>query len=150
MPDSDSSHTAANCEFCRIVRGVERALIVCESVDCIAFFPTAPATRGHTLVIPRDHVRDLWQVPEQLELSLMNMVVRVGRALQRALQPEGMNLISSAGDAAEQTVFHLHLHVVPRWTDDRIGTIWPPKQPWNEMVKEDVADLVRAECDREG
>jgi histidine triad (HIT) family protein len=150
VPPSDSSQPAADCGFCRIVRGEERAVIVCESADCLAFFPTAPATNGHTLVIPREHVRDLWQVPERLEASLMRMVVRVGRALHKTLQPEGMNLISSAGDAAEQTVFHLHLHVVPRWTGDRIGTIWPPEEPWNETVKEDVADLVRAECYREG
>lgn len=137
---------STDCEFCRIAQGEGRALIVCEGVDCLAFFPDEPATRGHTLVIPREHATDLWQVPEHLEASLMRMVVRVGQALQRALRPEGMNLISSAGNAAEQTVFHLHLHVVPRWTGDRIGTIWPPKKSWNRTLKEDVADLVRVEC----
>jgi len=77
------------------------------------------------------------------------MVVRVGRALQKALQPEGMNLISSAGEAASQSIFHLHLHLVPRWKGDRIGEIWPPKKPWSETVKEDMADLVRTACERE-
>ena len=149
MHSPDPSQPAADCEFCRIVRGEERALIVCESADCLAFFPTEPATRGHTLVIPREHVSDLWLVPERLETSLMRMVVRVGRALQKALQPEGMNLISSAGEAASQSIFHLHLHLVPRWKGDRIGEIWPPKKPWSETVKEDMADLVRTACERE-
>jgi histidine triad (HIT) family protein len=147
---SEPSQPATDCEFCRIVRGEQKALIVCESIDCLAFSPIAPATRGHTLVIPRQHVRDLWQVSEGLEASLMRMVVRVGQALESVLRPEGMNLISSAGEAAEQTIFHLHLHVVPRWKSDRIGTIWPPKEPWNEAVKEDIADMVRAECARQG
>ena len=146
MLPQGASQDSRDCEFCRIARGEEEALVVCESDDCLAFFPTEPATRGHTLIIPRQHAPDLWHIPLQLEASLMNMVVRVGQALQRALHPDGMNLISSAGEAAEQTVFHLHLHVVPRWSGDRIGTIWPPKKPWNETVKEDVADLVRAEC----
>ena len=74
------------------------------------------------------------------------MVLRVGRAIQEALTPEGMNLISSAGEAASQTVFHLHLHVVPRWHGDHIGNIWPPSEPWSETVKDDVADAIRRAC----
>jgi histidine triad (HIT) family protein len=62
------------------------------------------------------------------------------------LDPDGMNLITSSGSAAEQTVFHLHLHVVPRWRNDAIGRIWPPEKPMSEVVKENLADRIRDAC----
>jgi histidine triad (HIT) family protein len=135
-----------DCDFCQIANGTQDAIAICESANCLAFFPDDPAVAGHTLVIPRRHVTDLWEVDGQLRGDLMDMVIRVGRALEAALTPEGMNLITSAGEAASQTVFHLHLHVVPRWLDDRIGSIWPPAKHTSERIKEGIADLVRAQC----
>ncbi len=146
MPVDDRAQPPSDCTFCRIVRGEEKAIVVCESADCVAFFPTDPAVLGHTLVVPRKHVRDLWEVTGPLEGSLMAMVIRVGRALQRVLRPDGMNLISSAGEAASQSVLHLHLHVVPRWQGDPVGDIWPPRRSTSEAVKNDIAELVRIQC----
>jgi histidine triad (HIT) family protein len=120
--------------------------VVCEGESWIAFFPPEPATPGHTLVIPRAHARDLWSVSADGGAELMAGVLRVGRAITRALEPEGMNLISSSGHAAEQTVFHAHLHVVPRWHADGFGRIWPPKGPTDRAVKADVAERIRAAC----
>lgn len=136
------------CEFCRIARGQEDALVVCESAECIAFFPTNPATLGHTLVISKAHFQDLWSIPDSVGHSLIDLVMRVGRSLQVVVEPEGMNLITSSGEAASQTIYHVHLHVVPRWHSDAIGTIWPPSQPMSESVKEGLADAVRAECSK--
>ncbi len=76
----------------------------------------------------------------------MIAVVRVGRAIQSALAPEGMNLISSSGEVAEQSVFHLHLHVVPRWRRDGFGRIWPLESTTEQEEIENVADLIRAAC----
>jgi histidine triad (HIT) family protein len=135
-----------DCEFCRIIRREEPARIVCESDVALAFFPLKPAALGHTLVVPKKHVRDLWSVDELLAAELMRTAVRVAKAIRDALNPDGMNLISSVGDAAAQTVFHLHLHLVPRWEHDHIGNIWPPSEPWSETVKDEVADLIRAAC----
>jgi diadenosine tetraphosphate (Ap4A) HIT family hydrolase len=136
-----------NCPFCAIARGEdESAEIVCESDEWLAFFPLKPATPGHTLVIPRVHVADLWDAPASLAADLMTGVVRVGRAIQKALTPEGMNLISSSGQVAEQTVYHLHLHVVPRWREDGFGDIWSPKHDLPGVDLQGVADRIRAEC----
>lgn len=74
----------------------------------------------------------------------MAAVVKLGQAIMEALRPEGMNLISSAGEAASQTVFHLHLHLVPRWEGDRIGDIWPRGDPWSEAELDEVAAMIRA------
>lgn len=120
-----SNPDSSECAFCRIVRGEASAEIVAEEEAWVAFLPLDPATEGHTLVVPRRHVPDLWAVDMVLGGQLMEAVVRVGKAIQVGLRPEGMNLITSKGGAAEQTVFHLHLHVLPRWRDDSVGQIWP-------------------------
>ena len=78
--------------------------------------------------------------------EVMQGVLRVGRAVDAALEPDGMNLITSAGRAAEQTVFHAHLHVVPRWADDGFGKIWPPENAAAEALKTDAAARIRDEC----
>jgi histidine triad (HIT) family protein len=134
-----------DCAFCRIARGEDSsAQVVAQGKRWIAFFPVKPATVGHTLVIPRRHVPDLWSADSALAADLMWAVVEVGRALQVAIEPEGMNLISSAGPAAEQTVFHLHLHVVPRWHDDQIDPIWPPRSSRLRTIPAGMADKVRS------
>jgi len=120
--------------------------VVCEDQNWIAFFPLDPATPGHTLVIPRRHLSDLWKAEPSLAGELMSAVVRVGQAIDMALNPEGMNLITSAGSAAEQTVFHLHLHVVPRWRRDGFGAIWPPPKSYTDAQLENVADRIREAC----
>jgi histidine triad (HIT) family protein len=136
-----------NCEFCAIARGDDRSVeIVCEGENWVAFFPLDPATPGHTLVIPRNHVADLWEAEPALATDLMAAVIRVGRAINASLKPEGMNLITSAGSAAEQSVFHLHLHVVPRWSRDGFGKIWPPPKKYTDSHLENVADRIRAAC----
>ncbi|MHB8590231.1 MAG: HIT family protein [Candidatus Dormibacteraceae bacterium] len=135
-----------NCEFCRIVHRLEGARIVCETDVALAFFPLKPAALGHTLVVPKEHVSDLLNIDEALAEQLMALTVRVARAIDHALHPDGMNLISSVGEVASQSVFHLHLHLVPRWKGDHIPNIWPPPQPWPEAAKDDVAQLIRDAC----
>ena len=142
-----SEENAKHCDFCAIARGEDRSVeVVCEDRNWIAFFPLDPATPGHTLVVPRVHVVDLWEVEPCLAGELMAAVIRVGRAVGAALKPEGMNLITSAGKAAEQTVFHLHFHVVPRWQRDGFGRIWPGERKFEDATLENVADRIREAC----
>lgn len=118
-----------SCPFCRIIRGEDAGPeILWRDPEWIAFFPDTPATLGHTLVVPTRHISDYWEADATLVSLMAQACLRVGRALQVALAPSGMNLITSRGAVAEQTVPHLHLHVVPRWEDDPIGPIWPTKQ----------------------
>ena len=137
-----------NCDFCSIARGDVPAEVVCEGEHWIAFFPHHPATPGHTLVIPREHVEHLWAAGLSVGGELMQAAIQVGRAIQEALGPDGLNLISSAGAAAEQTVPHLHLHVVPRWKDDGFGSIWPPQKETPDDLVRDAANRIRAACAR--
>lgn len=145
---SDQTMGLQDCPFCAIVRGDEdsRAEVVCEGATWIAFFPLEPATPGHTLIISRAHYRDYWDLSPDLAADLAGAVLRVGRAMRHALEPEGMNLISSSGEAAEQTVFHLHIHLVPRWKRDGFGRIWPPDTRFDDALKANLADSIRKAC----
>jgi histidine triad (HIT) family protein len=140
-------YSDADCDFCAIARGADQTVqVVCEDKSWLAFFPLNPATPGHMLVIPRRHVSDLWAIEPPLDGELMAAVIRVGRAIRQALNPEGMNLITSAGKTAEQTVFHLHLHIVPRWQRDGFGRIWPVEGKFEDSDLVDLAKRIRDEC----
>lgn len=115
----------AGCDFCEIVAKEEPARIVWRSPEIIAFFPLDPATLGHTLVIPADHIPEIWGLDEVTATRLAHVTLGVARAVKTAVAPHGMNLIQSNGAAATQTVSHLHVHVVPRWRGDAMGPIWP-------------------------
>lgn len=134
----------AGCAFCAIARGQDQSVeVVAEGNTWVAFFPLDPATPGHTLVIPREHVANLWEAEPKLGGELMEASIRVGRAISNALSPDGMNLITSAGSAAEQTVFHLHLHLVPRWRQDGFGQIWLANSKYEDKRLEPVAERIR-------
>jgi histidine triad (HIT) family protein len=136
------------CDFCAIARGDDlSAEVVCEGQAWLAFFPLDPVTPGHTLVVPRRHVPNLWEADPALSAELMTAVVRVGRAIWAVLAPAGMNLITSAGQAAEQTVDHLHLHVLPRWPGDGMERIWPTKDQRQGADLHALADRIRKACE---
>jgi histidine triad (HIT) family protein len=133
------------CPFCRIVSGEDAAArIVWEQPDWVAFFPDAPATVGHTLVVPRAHVAHYWALSDDQASMLAKASLRIGRAIEAALHPEGMNLITSRGHAAEQSIPHVHLHVLPRWIGDALDPIWPPKHLTESAALADAADRIRA------
>ena len=117
------------CPFCAIIMGEGWAREVYRDDHAVAFFPLRPATLGHTLVVPRRHIPDIWELPEADAACLSRTVLRVATALRAAVTPDGLNIIQSSGAAATQTVPHLHVHLVPRWAADAMGPIWPAHPP---------------------
>ncbi|MCF2526616.1 HIT family protein [Yinghuangia soli] len=134
-----SSQERQNCAFCAIASGAAPAAIVFEAEDSVGFLPLNPATFGHTLIIPRRHFRDLWEIPKDVMADLMKSALVVAHGIRDALRPEGMNIINSAGEVASQTIFHIHVHLVPRWQDDRMGRLWPPDEPQDEAARRETA-----------
>lgn len=115
-----------DCPFCRIVRQQDpNVREVYRDEHMVAFFPTEPAALGHTLVIPRSHIPDVWTLDEATATGLAGATLRVSHGVRAAFGPDGLNVIQSNGSAASQTVSHLHVHVLPRWQGDQIGDIWP-------------------------
>ena len=115
-----------DCLFCKIVAGEIPATVVREDERTIAFMDINPATRGHALVIPRTHAQDLWVVgAEDLQACAVAAQDLAVRARDR-LGAVGVNLLNSSGEAAWQTVFHFHVHVIPRYADDPLRLPWIP------------------------
>ncbi len=115
-----------NCIFCKILAGELPATIVDEDERTIAFMDIAPATRGHALVMPREHAR---RPPERRSRGSPGGGARRAAARGRAkerLRADGVNLLNSCGAAAWQTVFHFHVHVIPRYDGDPLRLPWVP------------------------
>jgi histidine triad (HIT) family protein len=116
----------ADCIFCKIVAGELSAAVVASDERAVAFLDINPATRGHTLVIPRAHVQDIHEIDsEDLAAATALAQTIAGRARER-LGADGVNLLHSSGSAAWQTVFHFHIHVIPRYLGDPLRLPWVP------------------------
>ena len=141
--------TADGCDFCEIVAQEDPDVReVYRDEHVVVFFPQEPATLGHTLVIPRSHLRDIWDTDEAVASQLAIATLRVANAVKRATSPDGLNIIQSNGEAASQTVEHLHVHVVPRWRGDAIGRIWPPESNYSEDQKDSAWEAIKYEYGR--
>ncbi|TMM20388.1 MAG: HIT family protein [Actinobacteria bacterium] len=133
-----------NCIFCKIIAGELPARIVDEDERTVAFLDIAPATRGHTLVVTREHVADLLSVDrEDLHAAIVASQRLAGRIKQR-LGADGVNLVNSCGAAAWQTVFHFHIHVIPRYEGDPLRLPWIPAQGDADEIAAAAAQLAGA------
>jgi histidine triad (HIT) family protein len=126
-----------DCIFCKIVAGEIPASIVDEDERTIAFMDIAPATRGHALVIPRAHSSDLLSIESEDLAAVALTAQRLARRASERLGAEGVNLLNSCGRTAWQTVFHFHVHVIPRYAGDPLKLPWVP-------VAGDQADIQAA------
>ena len=115
-----------DCIFCKIASGELPATIVDEDERTIAFMDISPATRGHALVIPRVHSRDIFEASPEDAAATALAAQRLAKRAKERLQADGVNLLNSSGAAAWQTVFHLHIHVIPRYLDDPLRLPWIP------------------------
>lgn len=145
-----SKATEPSCPFCEIVEGRTPAERVYETPEVLAFLPLAPATEGHTLVIPKRHITDLWHADTDSLMPVMTASLLVAQALRRAFSPDGLNLINSTGHAATQTIFHLHVHLVPRWKEDRMADFWPESSPWSSEKRAAIAKAIRGSITTHG
>lgn len=142
--------SVADCPFCQIVlRHDPDAREVYRDQNVVSFFPLEPATLGHTLVVPRQHIADIWNLDEDIAANLARVTVRLSKVMRRALHPEGLNVFQSNGEVATQTVPHFHVHIVPRWAGDAVGRIWPPETDYSETQKDAAWEALRTACQEE-
>jgi histidine triad (HIT) family protein len=131
-----------DCIFCAIASGDGPTEIVDSDEHTVAFMDISPATRGHALVIPRTHSANLMEISdEDLERTTL-AARRLARKIDAALQPAGFNVINACGAAAWQTVFHFHLHVIPRYESDPLKLPWIPRGGDPEQIAA-VAEEIR-------
>jgi histidine triad (HIT) family protein len=131
----------ADCIFCRIAAGEIPSTRVHEDERTIAFMDINPGTRGHLLVIPRAHATDLLEIQdEDLEACARTAKLMAARVTER-LHADGVNLLNSCGQAAWQTVFHFHIHVIPRYAGDPLRLPWHPAPGDRDEVAAAAAEL---------
>lgn len=118
---------SSDCLFCRIVAGELPAQIVDEDERTVSFMDINPATRGHALVIPRAHSVDLHDTPPEDVAATALAAQRLAERARDRLGAAGVNLLNACGPAAWQSVFHFHVHVIPRYEDDPLKLPWMPR-----------------------
>lgn len=126
-----------DCVFCKIIAGDIPCFKVYEDEHTLAFMDINPANRGHALAIPRKHEPDLMDSTDETLAVTIAAARRVARAVQAAVEPDGINLVQANGPGAAQSVFHLHLHVIPRFEGDDLKLNWgvPPKPGDMDEIK---------------
>jgi histidine triad (HIT) family protein len=132
-----------DCIFCAIVSGSAPAAVVHETKTTLAFLDIAPFAHGHTLVIPKLHTEDFWSISQEAAQEVMAAAHEVSALLRNHLSPDGMNLLQATRAPAFQTVFHMHLHVIPRWIGDTMALPPWPKPPADPTELAALADEIR-------
>jgi histidine triad (HIT) family protein len=132
-----------DCIFCDIVAGRAEASVAYEDGATLALMDLGQLSPGHTLVVTKRHIADIYGLDEDTGRSLMVALPRVARAVRAAFQPDGINIWQSNG-APWQDVFHLHFHVLPRWRDDALLQFRPPRARLSRAELDEQAARIRA------
>lgn len=126
----------ANCIFCKIANGEVPSKTLYEDDNFRVILDLGPATRGHALILPKEHYADLYELPEELAGEAMKLAKKMVTKMTERLGCEGFNLIQNNGDMAGQTVFHFHMHMIPRYQADGQKIGWRPGEPTQEELEE--------------
>ncbi len=131
-----------SCQFCRIVRNQICASRVYDDPDFLVFMDDHPAADGHVLVVPKEHYAMIYDIPAEKIAGLFKIVRKIALGIKKTLDPEGLTIIQRNGTAAGQHVFHLHVHIIPRFTGRRLATMEEIEEASREKLDE-VAEKIR-------
>lgn len=113
-----------NCIFCKIVKGEIPSKTLYEDEDFKVIFDISPASKGHVIIIPKVHAANIYELPDEVAAKIFVVAKKVATALKNVLNCDGINVLQNNGEVAGQTVFHLHVHVIPRFKDDNLKLTW--------------------------
>ena len=130
-----------NCIFCKIANGEIPSRTIEENDMFKVVLDVGPATKGHALILPKDHYRNLYDLPEETAAEVMKMAKRLALTMKDKLGCDGVNIVQNNEEAAGQTVFHFHMHVIPRYKEDKQIIGWRPGQPSGEELDSIVEQL---------
>ena len=131
-----------NCIFCKIIAGEIPSATVYEDDDVKAILDVNPAARGHVIVLPTKHASDVFSIPDEDLSKAICVAKKIAIAVKEAYKCDGVNILQNNGEAAGQTVFHLHIHVIPRFEGDTISVKW--KQGEMPADLDVIADEIKA------
>lgn len=131
-----------NCIFCKIASGEIPSATLYEDEDFRVILDLGPATKGHALILPKKHAANIAEMPDDLLGRAASVAKKVAVAMKEGLSCDGVNIVQNNGEAAGQTVFHFHMHIIPRYEGDNAGVTWTPGKLTDEM-KEEILNAVK-------
>ncbi len=142
-PEQMQELVKQQCIFCKIVAGEIPAYKIYEDNNFLAFLDANPSNAGHTLVIPNQHFSVLPQLPDNLAAALLVLVKRLASTIFETTKAEGITILQRNGQVAGQVVSHVHFHIIPRYTDDKIQDSWEPRKLTEEQFKDVQQKIVK-------
>ena len=127
-----------NCIFCKIANGEIPSKTLYEDDKFRVILDLGPASKGHALILPKEHYADLYELPEETAGEVMKLAKKMAEQMTQRLGCEGFNLVQNNGELAGQTVFHFHLHMIPRYKNDSVGLSWK----MGKLTEEDKEELL--------
>lgn len=124
------------CIFCKIAAGEIPSKTLYEDDQFRVILDLGPATRGHALILPKDHYANIYEIPEEAACDAMKLAKKMAGIMTEKLNCDGFNIVQNNGEAAGQTVFHFHMHLIPRYKDDGQTIGWKAGEPSGEELEE--------------
>ncbi len=134
-----------NCIFCKIIDGVIPSAVIYEDEIFKVILDRFPSNLGHVLILPKHHVRNIFELDEEVGAKLFSLAIRISKAMKEALQIDGLNVLQNNGEVAGQTIHHFHLHLIPRFENDKINFGWVTSEPSLEeldAVKDKIVEQI--------
>ena len=133
--------TKDDCIFCKVANGVFPTNSIYEDDKFNVILDNGPATKGHALILPKEHADDLFELPDETAAEAFKLAKKLGKHIMETLGADGLNVVQNNGEAAGQTVRHFHLHLIPRYNNDGQKIQWEPTSPSSEelvKIKEEL------------
>ena len=127
-----------DCIFCKLANGVFETNTLYEDDDFRVIFDASPATKGHVLILPKEHAANVFELSEETASKVFVLAKKIATVLKEVTGCEGVNILQNNGEIAGQTVFHFHLHMIPRYKGDEVGLGWK----MGELTEEDKQDIL--------
>lgn len=136
--------TDQNCIFCKIANGHVPSKTVYEDDSFRVILDLGPATKGHALILPKQHAKDIFELQDEMAGSVFLLAKKLAAGMTGALKCDGFNIVQNNGEAAGQTVFHFHMHLIPRYYDDGQSIGWKGTKPTDEELEVIRTEIVKA------
>lgn len=128
-----------DCIFCKIAQGEIPSKTLFENEDFRVIFDISPASKGHVIILPKVHAANIYELPDEVAGKAFILAKKVATVLKEVLKCDGINIVQNNGEAAGQTVFHLHVHVIPRYKDDSVSITWVQGTADSDVIDEIIA-----------
>ena len=132
-----------NCIFCKLANGDIPTTTLLEDENFRVIFDASPATVGHALIIPKDHVANVFEISDELQAKAYQLAKKMAAILVDVFKADGINILQNNNEAAGQTVFHFHIHLIPRYDSDKAMVSWTPGEQNKEVLESALPEIIR-------